>query len=165
MSFASKFQQHFYAYISTFDGNKKDFWDSGIQYKFNCIMHPSCTEIDAIKLAHAHLFALGSKVICFNFHRMTADEFFVKFRLVNCKADVTIQQLVTTQDGRIVQVSPTVGDAYLLRPVDDELSTANSRTRKSESCLMRERRRSDDCVYRHKSEGKIRTSQIHHLRT
>ncbi|KAL7434281.1 hypothetical protein ACHAXM_008992 [Skeletonema potamos] len=154
MSGAAIFLQQFYAYISTFDGNKKDFWDPDIQYRFNCIIHPSCREIDAIKLAHAHLFALGSKVISFNFHRMSADLFFVKFRLVNWKTDVTIQQLVTTQDGRIVQVSPTV-KAYLLRADDDELSTSNSRTREQERCL----------VCRHKSEGKIRSSKIHHFRT
>eukprot|EP00985_Skeletonema_marinoi_P006578 scaffold2845_cov147-Skeletonema_marinoi.AAC.1 len=166
MSSASKFQQQFYAYISTFDGNKKDFWHPDMQYKFNCIMHQSCAGIDDIRLVHANMFALGSKAICFIFRRMTADVFFVKFRLVNWKTDVTIEQLVTVKDGRIVQVQAShPGD-------DDGLSTANSRTHQRyamNTCQSRP----DMCMQRpnllmhrhHKSEGKIRASQMHPLRT
>jgi len=153
MSSAIKFQQQFYAYISTFDGNKKDFWHPDIQYKFNCIMHHSCAGIDDIRLTHANMFALGSKAICFIFRRMTADVFFVKIQLVNWKKDVTIQQMITVKDGKIVSVQA-------LHPGDDELLAANLRThvRRPDECM---RRRNPNLLNRHKSEGNIRTSQIH----
>mmetsp|Transcript_4062 Transcript_4062/g.6193 ORF Transcript_4062/g.6193 Transcript_4062/m.6193 type:complete len:211 (+) Transcript_4062:116-748(+) len=207
-SSVSKFQQQFYAYISTFDGNKKDFWHPDIQSKFNGVMQQSYAGIDTLKLIHANLFALGSKAVSFNCHKMSADVFFVKFRLVNGKTDVTIEQLINTQEARVVQTSPGVDDAYLLN-ADDVLPTAKSMTRAryqksiskpniltyrhrshadnddvSSPANSRARARSlkrecqsqrpepDDCMfrpnnvltYRHKSEGMITTSQIHHRR-
>lgn len=164
MNSATKFQQQFYAYISTFDGNKKDFWHPDIQYKFNCIMHQSCAGIDDIRLIHANMFALGSKAICFIFRRMTADVFFVKFRLVNSKRDVTIQQLITMKDGRVVQVQASYSG--------DESLNINRRTHERYTIFKCQRRLDEDMqrqkpnlLNRHKSEGKVRTSQIHHLRT
>ena len=160
MTFSSTFQQNYYAYISLFDGNKKDFWeDTEIQLKFNAIVHQSFIDVDAIKLVHAHLFALGSKAICFCFHRMSADVYYVKYRLVNWKTDVTIQQLITTQDGRVVDASPRVYDAYLLsidRHGDEMLAVT---TPKVVQIHCR-----PAFAHRRKSEGQIRGRQIHHLR-
>jgi hypothetical protein len=78
--------------------------------------------------------------------------FFVKVRLVNWKGDITIQQRITTQDGRIVQASPPVGDSYRLHRGEVK------------GCLIRERQRPDNCMPRNKSEGQIRNSKMHHLR-
>jgi len=158
-SSVSKFQQQFYAYISTFDGNKKDFWHPDIQSKFNGVMHQSYAGIDTLKLIHANLFALGSKAVSFNCHRMSADVFFVKFRLVNGKTDVTIEQLINTQEGRVVQTSPGVDDAYLLN-ADDVLPTAKSMTRARYQKSKCESPRSVACIskpniltYRHRSHA------------
>jgi hypothetical protein len=164
MSFTSSFQKQYYAYISTFDGLKKDFWaDPDIQCKFNSIMHPSYDCVDAIKLVHAHLFALGSKVVSFTFQRMSADVFsqtevfYVSHRLVNSKTNATIQQLITTQDGRIVHVrvvpaSTGVDDSYLLRIDSDDW--IKKRTLQQRDFLR-------EC----RSEGQIRGMPIHHVRT
>jgi hypothetical protein len=160
-SSVTKFQQQFYAYISTFDGNKKDFWHPDIQSKFNGVMHQSYAGIDTLKLIHANLFALGSKAVSFNCHRMSADVFFVKFRLVNEKTDVTIEQLINTQEGRVVQTSPGVDDAYLLNADDDDvLSTAKSMTHARYQKRECESPRSVACIskpniltYRHRSHA------------
>mmetsp|Transcript_10542 Transcript_10542/g.21053 ORF Transcript_10542/g.21053 Transcript_10542/m.21053 type:complete len:223 (-) Transcript_10542:94-762(-) len=161
-SSVSKFQQQFYAYISTFDGNKKDFWHPDIQSKFNGVMHQSYAGIDTLKLIHANLFALGSKAVSFNCQRMSADVFFVKFRLVNGKTDVTIEQLINTQEARVVQTSPGVDDAYLLNAddYDDVLPTAKSMTHARYQKSKCESPRSVACIskpniltYRHRSHA------------
>ena len=158
-SSVSEFQQNLYTYISMFDGNKKDFWNSEIQNKFNCVMHQSYNGIDALKFIHANLFALGSKAVSFNCQRMSADVFLVKFRLVNSKVDVTIEQLIYTQDGMIAQSSPGVNDAYLLHPQSDGTRTH------SDTPVDRMSRPNILNTYKHKSEGQVKSRQIHHLRT
>ncbi len=156
----SDFQQQFFAYISTFDGTKKDFWGSEIQDKFNCVMHQSYNDIDALKLIHANLFALGSKAVSFNLQRMSADVFLAKFRLVNPKTDITIEQLINTQGGRIVETSPGVDDAYLLHADDrDELLTTTTRVCQSQS-QADDMCRPNILTYKHTSEGQVKSSKI-----
>ena len=157
-----KFQQNLYAYISTFDGSKKDFWDSEIQNKFNSVMHQSYNDIDSLKFIHANLFALGSKAVSFTCHRMSADVFLVKFRLVNSKLDVTIEQLVYTRDAMVAQTSPRVNDAYHLHPQSDGTRTHACQ---SETAVDHMSRPNILNKYKHKSEGQVKSSQIHHLRT
>ena len=140
-----------------FDGTKKDFWDSEIQDKFNSVIHQSYSGIDSLKFIHANLFALGSRAISFNCQRMSVDVFFVKFRLVHSKTDVTIQQLMHTQGGMIAQTSPSVNDAYHLHV------HADGTRRTHVECIMS--RPNILKTYKHKSEGEVTTSQIYHLRT
>ena len=147
-----------------FDGTKKDFWDSEIQNKFNSVIHQSYIGIDSLKFIHANLFALGSRAISFNCQRMSVDVFFVKFRLVNSKTDVTIQQLMHTQDGMIAQTSPSVNDAYHLHVhADDTRRTHASQVETPVECHMS--RPNILSTYKHKSEGEVTSSQIYHLRT
>jgi len=90
---------------------------------------------------------------------MSADVYYVKYRLVNWKTDVTIQQLITTQEGRVVDASPRVYDAYLLsidRHGDEMLAVT---TPKVVEIHCR-----PAFAHRRKSEGQVGGRQIHHLR-
>ena len=121
--------------------------------------------MDAMRLLHAHFFALGSKAVSFNCHRMSADVFFVKFRLVNDKSDVTVEQLINVRGGRIIHTSPRVEDANIIKVScddnDDESMNVKPGSREK---WMRDRPRPK--LHRHKSDGEGMTNnnQIHHLR-
>ncbi len=156
------FQQQFFAYLSLFDGTKKDFWDSEIQNQFNCIIHQSYNDIDTLKLIHANLLAVGSKAVSFNLQRVNADVFLARFRLVNSKTDITVEQLVNIRDGRIAQASPGVEDAYLLHAGDrDELLTKRTHVCRSQTRNDCNMSRPNLLTYKHISEGHVKPSKVH----
>lgn len=123
-------------------------------------MHQSYNDIDALKLIHANLLALGSKAVSFNLQRVCADVFLARFRLVNSKTDITVEQLVNIRDGRIVQTSPGVEDSYLLH-ADDREELLTTRTRVCRSQNQNDASRPNILTYKHISEGQVKSSKVH----
>lgn len=121
-------------------------------------MHQSYNDIDTLKLIHANLLSLGSKAVSFNLERVSVDVFLTRFRLVNSKTDITVQQLINTRDGRIVQTSPGVEDAYLLH-ADDRDELLSTRTHVCQSQNQNDMSRPNILTYKHISEGQVKSSK------
>ncbi|KAL7534767.1 hypothetical protein ACHAWF_004943 [Thalassiosira exigua] len=103
------FEQHFIRYLRTFDGSKKDF--SNVEVLFDVLYADNFYERkdgifipkDYLKQAHVQFFELGSKVTLTHFKRKSLDTIDIKYRMVNSEVDITVHQLITTKDGKIVQ--------------------------------------------------------------